>query len=102
MPISVRSPRSFAGLGPALRTLVRTALRSEGRRVGEVGVALADGALLRALNRGFRGMDKATDVLSFGYDESGELALPAPVASGRSAPREPVTGGLRISMDLRA
>lgn len=100
MPISVRSPRSLAGLGPAIRSLVRTALRSEGRAVGEVGVALADDTLLRALNRDFRGLDKATDVLSFGYDASGELAMPESIAAAaRDGAPEPVSGDLVISMD---
>jgi probable rRNA maturation factor len=103
MPISVRSPRSLAGLAPALRSLVRAALRSERRAVGEVGVALADDTLLRALNRDFRGHDKATDVLSFGYDASGELAMPEDLAAEapvtRGVGREPVNGDLVISMD---
>ena len=100
MPISVRSPRSLAGLAPAIRSLVRTALRSAGRTAGEVGVALADDTLLRALNRDFRGLDKATDVLSFGYDASGELAMPESIAPERRDGRpEPVSGDLVISMD---
>lgn len=100
MPISVRSPRSLAGVAPAIRALVRTALRSERRTVGEVGVALADDTLLRALNRDFRGLDKATDVLSFGYDASGELAMPETRATGEgNGGPGPVSGDLVISMD---
>lgn len=124
MPISVRSPRSLAGLAPALRALVRAALKSEGRGAGEVGLALADDALLRTLNRDYRGLDKATDVLSFGYDESGEMkpaaaraakatkpaAKAAKPVRGRSGPAgsgparkapaaAPVSGDLVISMD---
>ena len=108
MPISVRSPRNLAGLAPALRALVRAALASEGRSGGEIGVALADDTLLRALNRDYRGLDKTTDVLSFGYDESGELVAPggpgsndgAPPAARRSArPDRIVNGDLVISMD---
>lgn len=96
MPISVRSPRSLAPLAPALRALVRGAIASTGRRTGEIGLALADDALLRTLNRDFRGLDKATDVLSFGYDESGELVRGAPPpAAGNGA----IHGDLVISMD---
>lgn len=63
-------------------------------------MALADDALLRALNRDFRGLDKATDVLSFGYDASGELAMPESLATvGRDGRPEPVSGDLVISMD---
>ncbi len=100
MPISVRTPRSLAGLAPALRTLVRNALRSEGRTVGEVGLALADDALLRALNRDYRGLDKATDVLSFGYDETGEPLSPSTDgAAVHASKRTPVHGDLVISLD---
>jgi len=73
---------------------VRAALKSEGRTTGEIGVALADDALLRTLNRDFRGLDKATDVLSFGYDETGEL-----MSERRPAAGHPVSGDLVISMD---
>lgn len=69
MPVSVVSPRGLAGLGAPLRALVLAALALEGRRAGEVAVTLADDAALRALNRDWRGLDRATDVLSFGYDE---------------------------------
>ncbi|MEO5617699.1 MAG: rRNA maturation RNase YbeY [Candidatus Eisenbacteria bacterium] len=94
MPISVRNPRSLAGLAPALRALVAAALKSAGRSTGEIGLALADDALLRALNRDYRGLDKATDVLSFGYDETGEVQ---PRAKPPAA--APVSGDLVISMD---
>lgn len=117
MPISVRSPRSLSGLAPALKALVGAALKSEGRSTGEIGLALADDALLRTLNRDYRGLDKATDVLSFGYDESGELKPAAKEAGAKAvrksasagagsartaAPRRaaaPVSGDLVISMD---
>lgn len=112
MPISVRSPRSLSGLAPALKALVGAALKSEGRSTGEIGLALADDALLRTLNRDYRGLDKATDVLSFGYDESGELKPAAKQAAAKAAgksasartaaPRRaaaPVSGDLVISMD---
>jgi len=89
MPISVRSPRSLAGLAPALRALVRAALRSEGRRAGEIGVLLADDATLRQLNHAYRGLDRATDVLSFAYDAIGP----------GEARLLPVDGDLVVSMD---
>lgn len=118
MPISVKSPRSLAGITPALKALVQVALKSAGRSTGEIGLALADDALLRALNRDYRGIDKATDVLSFGYDESGEVKPAAKAAAAkrggsasgkkaaakaapakRAAPAIPVSGDLVISMD---
>src|SRR5262249_40010588 len=90
MPISVRSPRNLAGLAPALRALVRAALRSEGRRAGEIGLLLADDATLRQLNHAYRGLDRATDVLSFAYDD-GNRDEPRGVRS--------VSGGLGVARD---
>jgi probable rRNA maturation factor len=67
-----------------LAALVRAALASEGRRPGELGIVLTGDAPVRELNRRWRGLDRATDVLSFGYDET-----PGPV----------VNGDLIVSMD---
>jgi probable rRNA maturation factor len=72
MPVSVASPRGLTGLAVPLRAVVLAALALEGRRPGEVAVVLADDAKLRDLNRQWRGLDRATDVLSFGYDEGGD------------------------------
>jgi len=51
-----------------LAALVRAALAAEGRRAGELGIVLTGDAPVRELNRRWRGLDRATDVLSFGYD----------------------------------
>ena len=72
MPVSVVSPRGVTGLAAPLRAAVLAALALEGRRAGEVAVVLADDAKLRDLNRQWRDLDRATDVLSFGYDEGGD------------------------------
>lgn len=72
MSVSVASPRGLAGVAAPLRAVVTAALALEGRRSGEVAVVLADDARLRDLNRRWRGLDRATDVLSFGYDEGGD------------------------------
>lgn len=88
MPISVASPRSARRLGPALRTLIRDTLARVGRKPGEIAVQLTDDATLRDLNRRWRGIDRATDVLSFSYSgENGE---------------GPVSGDLVISLDRMA
>jgi probable rRNA maturation factor len=95
MPISVKTPASLAKLAAPLRSLVQSALELERRRAGEVGVVLADDALLRELNRDYRGLDKTTDVLSFAYDEGSEEILPI----GPADPKRPVNGDLIVSMD---
>jgi probable rRNA maturation factor len=72
MTVSVSSPPGLRGIAVPLRVLVRAALAQEGRRAGEVAVVLAHDETLRHLNRRWRGLDRATDVLSFGYDEGGD------------------------------
>jgi probable rRNA maturation factor len=67
-----------------LAALVRAALAGEGRRPGELGIVLTGDAPVRELNRRWRGLDRATDVLSFNYDD-----VPGPV----------VNGDLIVSMD---
>jgi probable rRNA maturation factor len=69
MPISVASTRSAARLGPPLKVIVRVTLALEGRRPGEIAIVLTDDDALRDLNRRWRHIDRATDVLSFAYDE---------------------------------
>ena len=88
VPVSVLAPRGLSGLARPLRALVAAVLRRERRRVGEIAVVLADDALLRQTNRDWRGIDRATDVLSFAYDER------EPDAGER-----PVRGDLLVSMD---
>src|SRR6266700_968802 len=71
----------------APRGLVRATLEREGRRAGEIAIVLTRDPEIRALNRRWRGIDRATDVLSFGYD--------AP------SPRRPaaISGDLVISLE---
>lgn len=69
MPVSVASPRGLVGVSAPLRAAVTAALALEGHRPGEVAVVLADDVKLRDLNKTWRGLDRATDVLSFGYDD---------------------------------
>ena len=83
MPISVAGPRSTRGLSAPLAQLVRSVLELEGRRAGEIAVVLTDDAEIRVLNRRWRKLDRATDVLSFEYGAD----------DGR------VNGDLVISMD---
>lgn len=88
MAVSVTAPRGLARLRPALRALLLRVLAGEGRRPGEVAIVLADDRLLRQINRDWRAIDRATDVISFAYDER------EPDAATR-----PVRGDLFISLD---
>jgi len=88
MPVSVVAPSGLDGLARPLRALVAAVLRRERRRAGEIAVVLADDALLRRTNRDWRGIDRATDVLSFAYDEH------EPDAADR-----PIRGDLLVSLD---
>lgn len=88
MAVSVTAPRGLARLRPALRALLLRVLKGEGRRPGEVAIVLADDRLLRQINRDWRAIDRATDVISFAYDER------EPDAATR-----PVRGDLFISLD---
>jgi len=84
MPISAKSPRSLPGVSAPLAALVRAALAMEGRSPGELGIVLTGDKPVRELNRRWRGLDRATDVLSFSYDTT-----PGPF----------VNGDLIVSMD---
>jgi probable rRNA maturation factor len=77
----VRRSGSAAALRAPLKTLVTNALTVAGHSAGAITLVLSDDAELRALNRQWRGHDRATDVLSFPEDDSpgkkvgGELIL---------------------------
>ena len=88
MAISIDAPRELRALVVPLRALVTKTFALQKRRAGEVTVVLTGDDALRRLNRQWRGIDKATDVLSFAYDED------EPDAATR-----PVTGDLVVSMD---
>jgi len=75
---------------PSVRTLSRFLAEAQAavRLRGQVSVLLTTGSALRRLNRRFRGIDKATDVLSFPADAApsgpervaGDLAISVPTA----------------------
>ena len=88
MPISIDASAGPRGIATPLRALIALTLRREGRRAGDIGVRLTDDTELRELNHRWRGMDRATDVITFAYDED------APDAATR-----PVTGDIVVSME---
>jgi probable rRNA maturation factor len=87
MAISLTAPASHVRLAVPLRAVVRAVLAREKRRAGEIAIVLTGDAELRELNRRWRRIDRATDVISFAYDEH------EPDAATR-----PVTGDLVVSM----
>jgi probable rRNA maturation factor len=112
MPISVESRPRLTGIAAPLRDLVTAALALEGRRPGAITVLLTDDAALRALNQRWRGLDRATDVLSFVYDArrgrvNGDLAISLErmrqqarryrVTPGRELARLAVHGALHLA-----
>ena len=88
MPVAVTALPSQKSLVAPLRALVAQVVKLEKRELGEVAVVLTGDAALRVLNREWRGIDRATDVISFAYDEDEP-----------DAHKLPVHGDLVISMD---
>jgi probable rRNA maturation factor len=86
-PISFTAPPGYRAVAVPLRAIVLSTLTLEGRKAGEIGVRLTGDPELRELNRQWRGIDRATDVLSFGYDDP---------------PGERVSGDLVVSLDRMA
>jgi probable rRNA maturation factor len=100
----VGSPRARRAPAPGLAAFVRRVAAASPRRArGAVTVVLAGDALVRRLNRDFRGKDRVTDVLSFpsggqrladGTRPLGEIVVSVPQAArqaraaGHSAARE--------------
>lgn len=70
---------NLEGVGEALLNVaegaVAAALRHE-RAEGDVNVVLTDDEEIRELNRAFRGIDAATDVLSFPAREGEDVGIP--------------------------
>jgi len=71
MPITVAGHRGTARLRAPLASVVRSTLALVGQRPGEIAIAISDDEQLRELNQAWRGIDRATDVLSFHYHEPG-------------------------------
>jgi probable rRNA maturation factor len=70
-----------------IREVMAAALRMEGRpQTADISVALVDDAYIRVLNREYRGVDQATDVLAFPLEED-------------TGDREPALGDIVISVE---
>jgi probable rRNA maturation factor len=66
LTVNVTSPDGQAALARGLGLWLSKAAPASAR--GEVTVALISDGRMRSLNRSFRGQDRPTDVLSFGFD----------------------------------
>jgi probable rRNA maturation factor len=91
MPITLATPGADRLAVPApararFTAYARRVLAAEGVRRVDVSVVFADDPLLRELNARYRGIDRATDVLSFTYADDGP-----------GAPRRALEGELVLS-----
>lgn len=82
---------------PKLKATVKTVLGKAAEVLdippgAEVGVVFADDAYIRELNRDYRGIDSATDVLSFALDEGDEPVV-------QDGPAEALLGDIVISLE---
>jgi rRNA maturation RNase YbeY len=73
----------------AIIDAVRVALAQHGRSPEEVTVLLTSDASVREMNRRYRSLDEATDVLTFVADEdaNGDIAIAVPYAERQAALR---------------
>jgi len=71
-----------------LRPAAEAALRAVGIDAGHLSVELIGAERIRDLNRAHRGIDEATDVLSFPIDESGSVPGPRELGDVVICPEE--------------
>jgi probable rRNA maturation factor len=102
LSVAVATPDSHRGTTRGLATWLANAAPARAR--GEVALALVSDARMRALNRAYRGMDYATDVLSFPADLAdvdvepflGDIVIAAGVAT-----RQARTAGHSVQTELK-
>jgi len=58
-----------------LKGLAKKVLRGENKKELELSIALVGQARIKELNKKYRKKNRATDVLSFQYDDSGEVVI---------------------------
>jgi probable rRNA maturation factor len=71
-----RAPLGRRAPGYGIRRAARAALAGAGVEDGHLAIALVGEDEIRRLNRDHRGIDRATDVLSFPVDEAGPVPGP--------------------------
>jgi probable rRNA maturation factor len=101
MPVRISGPPAGARGARvdvvALRARARALLGAVGHARSELSIALVDDAGMRALNRGWRGRDRSTDVLSFSLLEGegsahrggllGDVVISVETAAAQAAAR---------------
>ena len=87
--IQVRFQKRFLGVNARwVRRVLSKTLAFEKKANGSIGVFLVDNKEIRKINKRYLSHDYATDVISFGLDESdhlGDLAVSAPMAKSVAA-----------------
>ncbi len=58
-----------------IKKIVQKILKEEGQKGLELSIVFVGRSRIRALNKKYRKKDKATDVLSFSYGNSGEIVI---------------------------
>ena len=93
--VAARLPR---GAAQRLRRRGARALGALGRTRAQLSIVLCDDAAIRALNRAYRGLDRATDVLSFSQQEGAPIPIPIPSPDPGAA----LLGDVVISVETAA
>ena len=58
-----------------MKGLVKKVLQGENKKIADLSIVLVGQGRIRELNKKYRGKNKTTDVLSFQYDELGEVII---------------------------
>lgn len=96
----VNRQRHFKVDTEAWTTFAEKALAAVGKGESSATIAFVSDKRIRGLNRQFRGMDKATDVLSFPADGPGELNLGDIAISTETAATQAKENGLSFDDEI--
>ena len=81
-----------------LKIILHKAGEAEGVHEGEVAISFVDDETIRDLNKTYRGLDKATDVLSFAMNEEAEDELTIVYEDEDEEPEGKLLGDIIISV----
>ena len=96
--VEVQNHTRYAIKETAVEALAVAVLAAEGLTAGELGVTFVGEQRMRTLNRDYREVDRATDVLAFPLEEADELSAP-PAEAGRAGvpPTDAGEGGVTLA-----